>query len=75
MIRRGARATFRLVPVVKLILEYDSDQWHSGTVRRHGDAVRRNQLRSLGWTVLEVTSAQLKDPTQLVAVVEIVLAA
>ena len=32
-------------PEAKVILEYDSDEWHSGTVRRHRDAARRNQLQ------------------------------
>lgn len=62
-------------PESKLILEYDSDQWHSGTTRRHRDAERRNHLRALGWTVLEVTPAQLRDRKQLLAAVALVLAA
>lgn len=62
-------------PGSKLVLEYDSDQWHSGTQRRHKDAARRNQLKSLGWTVLEVTPAQLRNPTKLLEAVELVLAA
>lgn len=62
-------------PEARLILEYDSDQWHSGTKRRHRDARRRNRLRALGWTVLEVTPAQLRDPAQLLAEVQALLAA
>ena len=58
-----------------MILEYDSDQWHSGTARRHRDAARRNQLKSLGWTVVEVTPATLRSPTKLVSLVSLVLAA
>jgi very-short-patch-repair endonuclease len=52
-------------PDQRVILEYDSDQWHTGTSRRHKDAARRNRLRALGWTVLEVTPAQLRTPAEL----------
>ena len=38
-------------PEARLVIEYDSDQWHTGVVRRHEDADRRNQLRAAGWTV------------------------
>jgi very-short-patch-repair endonuclease len=62
-------------PGAKLVIEYDSDQWHSGTERRHADAARRNRLRALGWTVIEVTPATLRRPTQLLSAVETVLAA
>jgi very-short-patch-repair endonuclease len=48
-------------PDARVIHEYDSDQWHSGTARRHRDAASRNRLRALGWTVIEVTPAQLRD--------------
>ncbi|MGZ4756300.1 MAG: DUF559 domain-containing protein [Acidimicrobiia bacterium] len=62
-------------PSDRLIIEYDSDEWHSGTSRRHHDAARRNRLRAFGWTVLEVTSAQLRDPDTFLAAVTAVLAA
>jgi very-short-patch-repair endonuclease len=62
-------------PESRLLLEYDSDQWHSGTARRHRDATRRNQLRTLGWTVVEVTPADLRDPARLIAMVAVVRAA
>ena len=62
-------------PDAKLVIEYDSDQWHSGTARRHDDAARRNQLRSLGWTVVEVTPATLREPARFLTTVETVLAA
>ena len=59
----------------RVALEYDSDQWHAGTARRHRDAARRNQLRAVGWTVIEVTPAQLRNPTTLLEAVSLVLAA
>jgi very-short-patch-repair endonuclease len=62
-------------PDAHLILEYDSDQWHHGTTRRHRDARRRNRLRAHGWTVLEVTPATLRAPASFVADVTHVLAA
>jgi very-short-patch-repair endonuclease len=62
-------------PDANLVIEYDSDQWHSGTERRHHDAARRNQLRALGWTVVEVTPATLRRPQHFLTTVETVLAA
>jgi very-short-patch-repair endonuclease len=62
-------------PDAKVVIEYDSGQWHSGTQRRHRDADRRNRLWALGWTVIEVTPATLRDPGRLVAMIETVLAA
>jgi very-short-patch-repair endonuclease len=60
-------------PDARLVIEYDSDQWHHGVKRRHRDAERRNQLRALGWTVLEVTPAQLRARSTFVAAVRAVL--
>jgi very-short-patch-repair endonuclease len=62
-------------PEARVVLEYDSDTWHAGTMRRHRDAARRNQLRALGWTVIEVTASQLRHPAQLIAAVSAILAA
>jgi very-short-patch-repair endonuclease len=62
-------------PDLHLVIEYDSDQWHHGTARRHRDAARRNRLRSLGWTVIEVTPAQLRAPKRLLSDVALILAA
>lgn len=53
--------------------EYDSDTWHSSVRQRHRDAARRNSLRVAGCLVIEVTSATMRDPTQLVALVAGVL--
>jgi hypothetical protein len=57
------------------VIEYDSDAWHTGVTRRHRDADRRNRLRALGWTVVEVTPATLRDPGSFVALVRSLLAA
>ncbi len=62
-------------PDARLVIEYDSDQWHNGTECRHLDAARRNQLRSLGWTVVEVTPATLREPRHFLTTIETVLAA
>jgi very-short-patch-repair endonuclease len=53
----------------RLVIEYDSDAWHTGVTHRHRDADRRNRLRALGWTVIEVTPATLRDPGSFVALV------
>jgi hypothetical protein len=62
-------------PQARIALEYDSDRWHTGTAQRHADADRRNRLRALGWTVIEVTPATLRHPDDLVALVATALAA
>lgn len=46
-------------PSNKLIVEYDSDQFHVGHERISQDAVRRNILSSLGYTVITATSDQV----------------
>jgi hypothetical protein len=62
-------------PQARIALEYDSDRWHTGVAQRHADAARRNRLRALGWTVIEVTPATLRHPDDLVALVATALAA
>ena len=59
-------------PDARVVLEYDSDQWHSGVGRRHRDAQRRNAIRALGWTVIEITPADLKESGRLLELVEMV---
>jgi hypothetical protein len=58
-------------PIV--VIEYDSDRWHSGTARRHADAGRRNALRLAGCVVVEVTPALVRRPAELVATVRAAL--
>ena len=55
---------YRGPPVVAF--EYDSDAWHSGVLRRHRDAARRNALRVAGCVVIEVTPSLMRDPELLV---------
>jgi hypothetical protein len=62
-------------PDAKLALEYDSDRWHSSVARRHADAERRNRLRAVGWTVIEVTPETLRRPDDLAGLVANLLAA
>jgi hypothetical protein len=62
-------------PDARIALEYDSDRWHTGTAQRHADAERRNRLRALGWTVIEVTPPTLRRPDDLIALVATALAA
>lgn len=50
-------------------LEYDSDAWHSSVVQRHRDAAKRNALRVAGCLVIEVTSAMMRAPAGLLAMV------
>jgi hypothetical protein len=76
------RANGRLVarsdlayPDLRIAIEYDSDVWHSGTGQRHADAERRNRLRAVGWTVVEVTPDQLREPERLLQHLQMLLAA
>jgi very-short-patch-repair endonuclease len=77
-VRVGGRVVARpdlSYPDAKIALEYDSDRWHTGTAQRHADAERRNRLRAVGWTVIEVTPATLRRPDDLIALVATALAA
>jgi hypothetical protein len=60
-------------PSLQIAFEYDSDRWHAGVRRRHYDAARRNRLRATGWTVIEVTPDQLRDPELLFHVLRTLL--
>ena len=77
-VRLSGRVVARLdlaYPDALVAIEYDSDRWHSGVARRHADAERRNRLRALGWTVIEITPDALRHPVDLVRLVATVLAA
>ncbi len=56
-----------------VVIEYDSDRWHTGVARRHRDAARRNALRLAGATVVEVTPDLAGDPRRLVSLVRTAL--
>ena len=42
----------------RVVLELDSIRWHLNRRSFERDRARRNQMRVLGWSVLEVTWAQ-----------------
>lgn len=48
-----------LWPDRKLVVEYDSNEFHTGKERITSDAMRRNILTTLGYTVITVVSDQL----------------
>jgi hypothetical protein len=48
-------------PKVKLAVEYDSDQFHTGADRIARDSMRRNDLALLGITVVTVTRQQVRN--------------
>ena len=52
-------------PDARIDVEYDSDRWHSGGIRRTSDAVRRGDLKRLGIDVIEVTASMLFDQTAI----------
>jgi very-short-patch-repair endonuclease len=48
-------------PRWRIALEYDSDEFHSGTERRRRDSRRRNRLFAIGWTTVTVTKEDIAD--------------
>ena len=48
-------------PDAHLAVEYDSDLYHSDSLRQESDARRRNTLIALGFTVVTVSRGQISD--------------
>ncbi len=48
-------------PDIKLAVEADGYRWHSGRSGWEHDRARRNELTLLGWLVIHVTAADLKQ--------------
>lgn len=46
-------------PDRRVIVEYDSDFFHTGAERIHDDSTRRNALQGAGWKVFTLTKRQL----------------
>ena len=46
----------------RLDVEYDSDAFHASSAGIASDAERRNALRSMGYSVITVTNAQMSSP-------------
>ncbi|MDR2957396.1 MAG: hypothetical protein LBU61_04335 [Coriobacteriales bacterium] len=61
-------------PHLSLAVEYDSDEFHTGTARIARDSRKRNALASLGILVITVTREQIKSTVQLEAVAKILAA-
>jgi hypothetical protein len=59
-------------PQFKIALEYDG-QWHADSDQLTRDRRRVRDLNALGWYVYPVTSADVRDPTGLVAQVRALL--
>jgi hypothetical protein len=57
-------ATYRLdfaYPHARVAVEYDGEEFHSGTEAREHDRVRREWLRCHGWTVIVLTKNSFTD--------------
>lgn len=50
-----------LWPAAKVVIEYDSDAWHSGIERINYDSKRRNQLKAMGFEVITITNSEVKS--------------
>lgn len=59
-------------PDARVALEYDSDAAHTGSRRIAADARRRNALADRGIEVVGATRAQVSDPAELEALVQVV---
>ncbi|WP_218617358.1 endonuclease domain-containing protein [Cryptosporangium aurantiacum] len=53
-------------PDAKVAVEYDGI-WHADAQQLRSDRARLNQLIDAGWTVLHLTSLDLKDPARFAA--------
>ena len=47
-------------PQWRIAVEYDSDEFHAGSVARTRDNARRLALRGAGWEVVSVNATELK---------------
>ena len=54
-------------PAAKVIIEAESYRWHSSPSALRRNTERFNRLQALGWTVIRVTWADLKNARHLVA--------
>ena len=59
-------------PDARLIVEYDSDCWHTGSDRIAADAVRRNALLHMGFTVITVGRQQIASESKMDDIAKIV---
>lgn len=55
-------------PKVKLAVEYDSDEFHTGVQRISQDSMRRTALANKGITVISVTNRQISSSNELKSV-------
>ena len=51
----------------KVLVEYDGWQHERDAQQRQWDHLRREQLEAAGWTVVVITTADLRDPVRVVA--------
>ena len=58
-------------PDRKIALEYDSDEYHTGSSRIEKDAIRRNTLASAGVTVVTASRRQVYDSEKMRALAEV----
>ncbi len=59
----------------KLVLEYDSDEWHGSKERLNYDSQRRNLLRSIGYDVITLTNSEAKSLAKMGRVAKCILKA
>lgn len=57
----------------KLILEYDSDEFHASREKLGADSIRRAELQRAGYTVVTLTNRQLSNVDEFSIVVDALL--
>lgn len=48
-------------PKQRVIVEYDSDEFHLSSAKFSADSARRNALIKAGWTVIVITNKQIRS--------------
>lgn len=70
-VRKRYRADFAL-PELRVIIEYQSD-YHRDPAQWRADMTRISRLEAHGWIVIQVNADDLRDPTELIARIQLVL--
>lgn len=70
VISRGHLSVDMLWRKEKVVVEYDSDQWHTAKDKITYDSRRRNLLKSMGYEVITVTNEEIKHPADMAKVAE-----
>jgi very-short-patch-repair endonuclease len=54
------------IPELRVVIEYQSDEFHSDPIARRRDMTRRARLEADGWFVMELNADDLANPSELI---------